>query len=92
MHSAYEDFLQDNLLMTRELQYRMKMAQDRYGDFASTHEALGVACEEWDELRDAIRENDLSSVEQECLDLAAVLIRLVHSLRTSDYTQKRSVK
>jgi len=74
-----------------EVEARMNSAQNRYGNFASTHEALGVACEEWDELRDAIRGNDLSAVEHECLDLAAVLIRLAQSLRTPE-TARRSVK
>lgn len=75
-----------------ELEQRMQKAQDRYGDFASTHEALGVAVEEWDEFRDAIRDNALAAVEHECLDLAAVLIRLARSLRNSNYTRTRSVK
>jgi NTP pyrophosphatase (non-canonical NTP hydrolase) len=64
-----------------EMEERAKKAQDTYGHFASTHEALGVACEEWDELRDAIRANKLGSVEQECLDLAAVLLRLARHCR-----------
>lgn len=59
---------------------------------ASTHEALGVAIEEWDELRDAIRSNDLKMVAYECLDLAAVLIRLARQLRACDYKHNRSVK
>jgi len=80
----------DSLTMG-SLNARIEAARDRYGDFASTHEALGVACEEWDELRDAIRDNDLPQVDLECLDLAAVLIRLVASLRT-DATWRRSVK
>ena len=71
---------------------RIAAAHARYGDFASTHEALGVAVEEWDELLDAIRENKLASVEWECLDLAAVLIRLARNLQTSDTTRRRSVK
>lgn len=75
-----------------EIEILIARAQSRYGDFASTHEALGVACEEWDELRDAIRANALGAVEHECMDLAAVLIRLARNLRNSNYTQERSVK
>lgn len=75
-----------------EVEGRIQKAATRYGDFASTHEALGVACEEWDELRDAIRANALAAVEYECLDLAAVLIRLARNLRDSNYTQQRSTK
>lgn len=65
-----------------ELEARIEKAYARYGEFASTHEALGVACEEWDELRDAIRANAL----------AAVLIRLARNLRDSHYTKNRSIK
>lgn len=75
-----------------EIEARITAAEKRYGPLASTHEALGVAMEEWDELRDAIRSNSLGSVEQECLDLAAVLIRLARTLRINNYTASRSVK
>lgn len=71
---------------------RIEAAGKRYGTIASTHEGLGVACEEWDELRDAIRANNLEQVEHECLDLAAVLIRLAWSLKVSPETAGRSVK
>ena len=56
-------------------------AQSTYGDFASTHEALGVALEEWNELKDAIRANALESIRDEAIDLAAVLIRLANQIR-----------
>jgi len=74
-----------------EIDTRIAAAHARYGEFASTHEALGVACEEWDELRDAIRSNSMPDVERECIDLAAVLIRLARDLRGS-HTKKRSTK
>lgn len=74
------------------IESRIAAAQERYGEFASTHEALGVAMEEWDELREAIRSNKLGSVEWECLDLAAVLIRLARNMRDSSKTKARSVK
>jgi NTP pyrophosphatase (non-canonical NTP hydrolase) len=75
-----------------EIDERMVKAAGRYGEFASTHEAMGVALEEWDELREAIKSNDIPMIEHECLDLAAVLIRLATSLRNSNYTRNRSVK
>jgi NTP pyrophosphatase (non-canonical NTP hydrolase) len=71
---------------------RIESAEQRYGDFTSTHEALGVALEEWDELREAVRTNDLARVESECLDLAAVLIRLADTVRSSQPMRARSVK
>lgn len=67
-------------LVIQGIEERIERAAARYGNFASTHEALGVACEEWDELREAIRSNSLGSVYIECLDLAAVLVRLARVL------------
>lgn len=78
--------------MYRELDRRMERAEKRYGVFASSHEALGVACEEWDELRAAIKSNDLHAIAAECLDLAAVLIRLAEDIQQQESTQLRSVK
>ena len=66
-------------------------AQARYGAFASTHEGLGVACEEWDELCAAVQVNKLDSVEGECLDLVAVLIKLSRDLKNKA-TRDRGVK
>ena len=77
--------------MQLEIEERIARAVRRYGPFASTHEALGVALEEWDELRDAIHANDMRAVRHECLDLAAVLIRLAGDLERPE-TTARSIK
>ena len=74
---------------------KMHDAEEIYGDFTSTHEALGVALEEWNELQHAIHANKLESIREEALDLAAVLLRMAHqccetALKT-DFA-KRSVK
>jgi NTP pyrophosphatase (non-canonical NTP hydrolase) len=71
---------------------RMKRAEARYGPFASTHEALGVCSEEWDELREAVRSNDLAQIKHEALDLAAALIRLHEGLKDGSAMVQRSVK
>lgn len=55
---------------------RAKQAQDTYGNIASTHEALGVASEEWDELRAAIHANDAVAIRDEAMDMCSVLLRL----------------
>ena len=73
------------------LETRMADAEKRYGPFASTHEAAGVMLEEWDELRAAIHLNALAAVQGECLDLAAVCIRLAQDLERKE-TSARSVK
>lgn len=75
-----------------EIQAVADRAALRYGPPASTQEALGVAIEEWDELRDAVRANDLQQVKAECIDLAAVLVRLAMSCNGDGDFYKRSVK
>jgi NTP pyrophosphatase (non-canonical NTP hydrolase) len=83
---------EDDLEILSELESRIEDATKRYGAFASTHEALGVAYEEWGELREAIHANALDHVRRECLDLAAVLIRLARAVRGDADLQARSVK
>ncbi len=61
-----------------------------FGDFSSTHEAMGVAMEEWDEFRDAVRLNDKDEVQNECLDLVVPLLRLHKQLDESAALRKRS--
>lgn len=75
-----------------EMDERMERAQARYANFASCHEALGVALEEWNELQDAVKANAIEGVREEALDLAAVLIRLAIQCRTSQNLRSRSVK
>lgn len=74
-----------------ELARRISAARLIYGPYTSTHEALGVACEEWDELRAAVHANDLSAIRRETLDLAACLIKLATDLDNSALI-RRSVK
>lgn len=74
------------------IEARAVVAEEKYGAFASTHEALGVALEEWNELCAAVQSNKLGSVEWEALDLAAVLVRLAKACRTGAAFQKRSAK
>ena len=76
----------------REILDHCEKSQERYGNFASVHEALGVALEEWTELVSAVHANKIESVRMEAIDLAAVLIRLAGQCRNSDNLRKRSVK
>ena len=69
---------------------QMARADRVFGEFASTHEALGVALEEWDEFREAIRTNDKDEVQNECIDLVCVLLRLHKQLDESAALRKRS--
>lgn len=52
-------------------------AEKYYGPSpASTHESYGVLAEEMLEVLDAIRENDVVSIQQEATQAAAVALRL----------------
>jgi NTP pyrophosphatase (non-canonical NTP hydrolase) len=66
------------------IEARIQMADERYGPFASTHEAMGVALEEWHEVIAAVRSNDQQAIKHECLDLAAVCIRLAQTIDEAD--------
>lgn len=72
----------------RDLDRRMVGAWTRYGNFASTHEALGVCLEEWDELRAAVQANALESVREEALDLAAACLRMAEACRTGAFAER----
>lgn len=63
-----------------EIKREIERADDKYGDFRSTHEGLGVLLEEVSELQDAIHRNNLYSIELEALQVAAVAIRMIDSL------------
>ena len=53
-------------------------ANTKYGDFTSTHEALGVLLEEFEELRDAVHSNGIGAIGREALQVSAVALRLFH--------------
>lgn len=65
--------------MIDRIQAEADRAKARYGDYTSTHEALGVLVEEMDELREAIRSNMLPAVEREAIQVAAVALRLAEA-------------
>jgi NTP pyrophosphatase (non-canonical NTP hydrolase) len=64
-------------------------ADERYGPFTSTHEALGVLSEEWDELREAIHANDFAAIEREAAQVASIAIRLAYQCRGSEASFRR---
>ena len=77
-------------LAMQEIENHIAEAQKKYGDFTSTHEALGVAYEEWNELREAVHQNAIESVREESIDLAAVFIRLAVQCRATNNFKERS--
>lgn len=69
----------------------MRRATERYGVFASTHEALGVLLEEFAELTQAVGANALESVRMEAIQVAAVALRLAAHCREHAAFAARSV-
>ena len=64
-------------------------AEEKYGDFTSTHEGLGVLTEEVTELVEAVRSNIPGNVYREAVQVAAVAIRMAESM-SSSRVRKRS--
>jgi NTP pyrophosphatase (non-canonical NTP hydrolase) len=71
-----------------EIDKRIAAADARYGPFASTHEALGVCLEEWEELREAVQSNALDAVRHEALDLAAACLRLAETVGSAAFDNR----
>jgi len=69
-----------------------KVSDTRFGDFTSTHEAMGVMLEEWNELQSAVQANKIESIREEAIDLAAVCYRLAMQCRSNKKLKARSVK
>lgn len=78
--------------LLHSIEVHMEIAEDRYGPFASTHEALGVILEEFEELREAIQSNDAERIKRECIDLAAPVIRLAWEIENLKKISDRSKK
>lgn len=64
-------------------------AAEKYGPFASVHEAIGVLVEEWDELRAAMHANDLGAIHREAIQVAAVAARLADQTSASSAAFRR---
>jgi len=79
------------MILTEELSDEMNRARVRYGDFASTHEALGVLTEEYQELIEAIHGNRMDRIQTEALQVAAVAMRLAEACERTGFVS-RSVK
>lgn len=92
MKQNYFDSTEEYADVLNEIQDHAEQAHARYANFASAHEALGVALEEWNELQDAIRSNAIESIREEAIDLAAVMIRLAVQCRQMGSFRVRSVK
>lgn len=69
--------------------YEADRADSKYGPFTSSHEGLGVLAEEYTELIEAIRSNDVDRIQAEAIQVSAVALRLAEAM-TNESTLKRS--
>ena len=67
-----------------------RRAEETYGPYTSTHEALGVIAEEIWELTQAIRLGHAESVRQEAIDVAVAALRLARQCRGFEAFDQRS--
>ena len=74
-----------------EVRAEADRAAERYGNFTSTHEGLGVLTEEYHELVEAVRSNRMDRIRCEAMQIAAVALRLAESCEESGFVA-RSVK
>ena len=61
---------------------------DKWGPYASTHEAYGVLAEEMHELLQAIHSNDLHHVATEAMQVAIVACKLAKEAQTKSFMRK----
>jgi NTP pyrophosphatase (non-canonical NTP hydrolase) len=66
---------------------RLVEADKVYGTYKSSHEALGVITEEYHELIEAIRTNNIRHIFKEATDLALCAMKLARD--TDDFDFKR---
>jgi NTP pyrophosphatase (non-canonical NTP hydrolase) len=59
-----------------------RLAEKGWGIYVSSHEILGILDEEFDELKDAVRDNDKAAITKECLDIAVGAVFALVSLNT----------
>lgn len=65
-----------------KIQEQIKNCYDKYGKYASPHEAMGVLFEEIDELWDEIKKKELNkkNTEKEIIDCITVLIKMYNDI------------
>ncbi|MDD3906508.1 MAG: hypothetical protein PHS46_08330 [Candidatus Omnitrophica bacterium] len=79
--AAIEEAIAD---IVRSVVSELRSANRKYPLFNSSHEAMGVILEEWEELKDEIKanrvtENGYSTAEEEAIQLAAMAIKFILS-------------
>lgn len=65
-----------------QIRHSFKRRMEKHGTktLNSVHEGLGIALEEWDELKDAVRTNDSDQIRREALDVIVSCLLIVSTL------------
>ena len=66
-------------VVVRKLEFRMK--EKGRGAFVSSHEIMGIVSEEYDEMKEAVQENDHNKLFDELADIAVGIIKGMASMQ-----------
>jgi len=66
-------------VVVRKLEFRMK--EKGRGAFVSSHEIMGIVSEEYDEMKEAVQENDHNKLFDELADIAVGSIKGMASMQ-----------
>ena len=69
-------------VVVRKLKFRMK--EKGRGAFVSSHEIMGIVSEEYDEMKEAVQENDHDKLFDELADIAVGSIKGMASMQAGE--------
>ena len=69
-------------VVVRKLEFRMK--EKGRGAFVSSHEIMGIVSEEYDEMKEAVQENDHNKLFDELADIAVGSIKGMASMQAGE--------
>ena len=64
-----------------------RLMEKGFGSFASSHEILGILDEEYDEMRDEVRANDIEGLRNELIDIAVAAQFAIACIDHGDITR-----
>lgn len=64
--------------------HKKRLLQKGDGAFKSSHEILGIISEEFDEMKDAVRKNDIANLREELLD---IIVGCIHGICSIDQNE-----
>jgi len=77
---------------TKSVVAEMERAMKKHNDFPSVHHGFGVITEEYFELVEAVRSDDLNEIKKEATQLAAMGLRLLCFLEKREHERKTQMQ